>query len=51
MGKSTSQPSAADYNINCGHFQTELYAEVPQEALGEDIGQNSSRTAKEQDEF
>ena len=51
MGKSSSQPSAADYNLKCGHFRTELYAEVRQEAFGEQIGQNSSRTAEQQDEF
>jgi len=39
------------YDANYGSFQTELYAEIRREAFGEDIGQNSWLTSKEQDEF
>src|SRR6202035_5627148 len=51
MGKSNSLPSAGHYNANYGNFQTELYAQIRQEAFGEDIGQNSWLTADEQDRF
>lgn len=39
------------YDANYGNFQTELYTEIRREAFGEDIGQNSWMTAKEQDVF
>src|ERR1700676_3468724 len=51
MGKSNSLPSAGHYNANYGNFQTGLYAQIRQEAFGEDIGQNSWLTADEQDRF
>jgi cyclopropane fatty-acyl-phospholipid synthase-like methyltransferase len=51
MGKSNSLPPAGHYNTNYGNFQTELYAQIRQEAFGEDIGQNSWLTSDEQDRF
>jgi 2-polyprenyl-3-methyl-5-hydroxy-6-metoxy-1,4-benzoquinol methylase len=51
MGKSNSLPPAGHYNANYGNFQTELYAQIRQEAFGEDIGQNSWLTSDEQDRF
>jgi 2-polyprenyl-3-methyl-5-hydroxy-6-metoxy-1,4-benzoquinol methylase len=51
MGKANSLPSAGHYNANYGNFQTELYAQIREEAFGEDIGQNSWLTADEQDRF
>lgn len=51
MGISNSRPSAGHYNANYGNFQTELYAQIRQEAFGEDIGQNSWLTSDEQDRF
>ena len=39
------------YDANYGNFQTDLYAQVRREAFGEDIGQNSWLTSKEQDRF
>src|SRR5579864_65038 len=51
MGKSNSPTSAGHYNANYGNFQTEMYAQIRQEAFGEDIGQNSWLTADEQDRF
>jgi 2-polyprenyl-3-methyl-5-hydroxy-6-metoxy-1,4-benzoquinol methylase len=51
MGKSNSPPSPGHYNINYGHFQKALYAQIRVEAFGEDIGQNSWHTAAEQDRF
>ena len=39
------------YDINYGNFQAELYAEIRRAAFGEDIGQNSWHTTKEQDQF
>jgi ubiquinone/menaquinone biosynthesis C-methylase UbiE len=39
------------YDANYGSFQAELYAQIRQEAFGEDIGQNSWLTAQEQDVF
>ena len=39
------------YDANYGNFQTDLYTEIRLEAFGEDIGQNSWLTAKEQDMF
>lgn len=49
--KSNSHPGMSYYDANYGNFQTELYAQIRQEAFGEDIGQNSWLTAKEQDMF
>ena len=48
-----SKPKAVPsyYDANYGNFQTELYAEIRREAFGQDIGQNSWLTAKEQDTF
>jgi len=51
MGKSNSLPPAGHYDASYGNFQTELYAQIRQEAFGEDIGQNSWLTADEQDKF
>src|SRR6202162_4592699 len=51
MGKSNSLPPAGHYNANYGNFQTELYAQIRNEAFGEDIGQNSWLTSDEQDRF
>src|SRR5258706_5056572 len=51
MGKSNSLPPAGHYNTNYGNFETELYAQIRQEAFGEDIGQNSWLTSDEQDRF
>jgi 2-polyprenyl-3-methyl-5-hydroxy-6-metoxy-1,4-benzoquinol methylase len=51
MGKSNSPPSPGHYDINYGHFQEALYAQIRVEAFGEDIGQNSWHTAAEQDRF
>jgi cyclopropane fatty-acyl-phospholipid synthase-like methyltransferase len=51
MGKTNSWPSAGHYDANYGNFQTELYAQIRQEAFGEDIGQNSWLTSNEQDSF
>jgi 2-polyprenyl-3-methyl-5-hydroxy-6-metoxy-1,4-benzoquinol methylase len=51
MGKSSAPPPARHYDLNYGKFETELYAEIRQEAFGEDIGQNSWLTAEEQDRF
>jgi SAM-dependent methyltransferase len=51
MGKSNSLPAAGHYHTNYGNFQTELYAQIRQEAFGQDIGQNSWLTAEEQDRF
>src|SRR6267154_5034408 len=51
MGKSNALPPASHYNTNYGNFQTELYAQIRQEAFGEDIGQNSWLTSDEQDRF
>lgn len=39
------------YDANYGNFQTGLYADIRREAFGEDIGQNSWLTTKEQDLF
>ena len=51
MEKSKSPSSGSHYDANYGNFQTGLYAEIRQEAFGEDIGQNSWLTADEQDRF
>jgi ubiquinone/menaquinone biosynthesis C-methylase UbiE len=51
MVKSNALPPAGHYNANYGNFQTELYAQIRQEAFGQDIGQNSWLTADEQDGF
>jgi cyclopropane fatty-acyl-phospholipid synthase-like methyltransferase len=51
MGKFNSLPAAGHYNANYGNFQTELYAQIRQEAFGQDIGQNSWLTADELDRF
>lgn len=49
----SSNPSRAGshYNTNYGNFETALYTEIRREAFGEDIGQNSWLTAREQDTF
>jgi len=44
-------PLVGHYDANYGNFQTDLYAQIRQEAFGEDIGQNSWLTASEQDRF
>jgi SAM-dependent methyltransferase len=49
-GPDSSRPGS-HYNQNYGNFDTALYAEIRQEAFGEDIGQNSWLTAEEQDKF
>lgn len=46
-----SRPAISHYDANYGSFRTELYAQIRQEAFGEDIGQNSWLTAQEQDMF
>jgi SAM-dependent methyltransferase len=46
-----SLPPASHYNTNYGNFQSELYAQIRDEAFGEDIGQNSWLTSDEQDRF
>ena len=51
MAKSYALPPASHYNTNYGNFETELYAQIRQEAFGEDIGQNSWLTSEEQDRF
>src|SRR5262249_17416829 len=51
MAKSTSLPRAGHYDANYKNFQADLYAEIRQEAFGEDIGQNSWLTGDEQDKF
>src|SRR6266481_6166049 len=51
MGKSNSLPPAGHYNANYGNFQTELQAQILNEAFGADIGQNSWLTSDEQDRF
>ena len=51
MSKSNSLPPSGHYDANYGNFQTELYAQIRQEAFGEDIGQNSWLTSNEQDRF
>src|SRR6201993_1704577 len=51
MGKSNLPPFPGHYDINYGHFQEALYAQIRIEAFGEDIGQNSWHTAEEQDRF
>src|SRR5277367_863550 len=49
--ESKSRPAVSHYDANYGNFQTELYAQIRQEAFGEYIGQNSWLTAQEQDMF
>ena len=49
--KSVLHPVGGHYDATYGNFQTELYAQIRQEAFGEDIGQNSWLTADEQDRF
>jgi len=51
MDESKSLPPAGHYDANYGNFETELYAQIRQEAFGEDIGQNSWLTSDEQDRF
>jgi SAM-dependent methyltransferase len=51
MVKPNSLPPAGHYNANYGNFRSELYAQIRQEAFGEDIGQNSWLTSDEQDRF
>ena len=51
MEKSSAPPPVRHYDLNYGKFETDLYAEIRQEAFGEDIGQNSWLTADEQDRF
>src|ERR1700736_5199802 len=51
----TSKPDLSagrgQYDVNYGNFQVELYQQIRRDAFGEDIGQNSSLTAAEQDRF
>ena len=49
--KSKLRPVRSHYDANYEGFQTELYAQIRQDAFGEDIGQNSWLTAEEQDLF
>jgi 2-polyprenyl-3-methyl-5-hydroxy-6-metoxy-1,4-benzoquinol methylase len=51
MPKSNSLSRAGHYDANYKNFQADLYADIRQEAFGEDIGQNSWLTADEQDTF
>jgi SAM-dependent methyltransferase len=46
-----SMPPSGQYDANYGNFQTDLYAQIRQEAFGRDIGQNSWLTSDEQDMF
>src|SRR5262245_12665829 len=39
------------YDVNYANFHSDLYAGVRRDAFGEDLGQNSWLTAREQDEF
>jgi len=48
---SKTAASVGHYDANYGNFQATLYAEIRREAFGEDIGQSSWLTAKEQDAF
>src|SRR6516165_10503280 len=50
-GKSKLHPVMSHYDASYGSFQTDLYAQIRQEAYGEDIGQNSWLTVQEQDMF
>lgn len=49
--KSKGAPAGSYYDANYGNFETQLYSEIRREAFGDDIGQNSWLTAKEQDLF
>jgi SAM-dependent methyltransferase len=49
--KSKSKAGPSHYDANYGNFQSELYADIRREAYGQDIGQNSWLTAREQDMF
>lgn len=49
--KSKSQAAPSYYDVSYGNFQTKLYSDIRRESFGEDIGQNSWLTAKEQDTF
>jgi 2-polyprenyl-3-methyl-5-hydroxy-6-metoxy-1,4-benzoquinol methylase len=49
--KKTALASAGHYQANYANFQSELYAQIREEAFGEDIGQNSWLTSDEQDRF
>jgi 2-polyprenyl-3-methyl-5-hydroxy-6-metoxy-1,4-benzoquinol methylase len=51
MGKANTPRPAGHYDTNYGNFQTDVYAQIRQEAFGEDIGQNSWLTASELDRF
>jgi cyclopropane fatty-acyl-phospholipid synthase-like methyltransferase len=51
MAKSNPPLTASHYEANYKNFQSNLYAQIRQEAFGEDIGQNSWLTASEQDRF
>lgn len=49
--QSKAQPLTGYYDVNYASFQTALYAGIRRDAFGEDIGQNSWLTVKEQDMF
>lgn len=49
--KSKGDAVSTYYDANYGNFETELYSEIRREAFGDDIGQNSWLTSKEQDLF
>jgi cyclopropane fatty-acyl-phospholipid synthase-like methyltransferase len=51
MAESYTPPAVGQYDANYGSFQTELYAQIRNEAFGQDIGQNSWLTCEEQDGF
>ena len=51
MDRANPPTSVAHYNVNYGNFKADVYAQIRQEAFGEDIGQNSWHTAEEQDRF
>lgn len=45
------QETVAHYDVQYGHFASQLYAEIRREAFGEDIGQNGWLSAEEHDLF
>lgn len=49
--KSKGGAAGSYYDANYGNFETQLYSEIRREAFGDDIGQNSWLTTKEQDLF
>ncbi len=50
-GQGASESNVDHYGLQYSNFETELYAEIRRQAMGEDIGQNGWLTADEQDIF